>query len=172
MFTKIFLLLGILAVSGTTVVFADTTPIEDPSDPSTYFLAEVIGGSAGALAGGWVGGAVGATFFCPKSGCAGFQDLANALLGYLAGNAIGGIIGTIVVGSLNRVKGNILLALVGAVVGDAVGFLLTATVVNLFGSNFSAPSMLILMPVLSGLGATLGYNIGATIETPRTTGQH
>jgi hypothetical protein len=131
--------------------------------PGDYFWYEAVGGSVGALAGGFAGGVVGATLFCPKTGCTGFQDLGNALVGYLVGNAVGGAIGTVVVGAINRVQGNLVLAVLGAAIGDALGLLLTGVAVNLFGSNAAGPATLLLIPAFSGLGAAIGYNVGASL---------
>ncbi len=74
-FICILVLMGTFALTGTALAQSDQTSCAQPSD---FFWYEAIGGSVGALTGGFASGVLGATLFCPKTSCTGFQDLGNA----------------------------------------------------------------------------------------------
>ena len=126
--------------------------------PQDYVLLEYAAGSVGALIGGGVGAYLGSTVLCVGSG-GWFSCLASAGVGFLIGDTLGATFGVVSAGSANRVQGNLPLALLGAVGGGALGILITN---GIRPNNLGVPLALLVIP--TGLGATLGYNVGATVE--------
>jgi len=172
-------------------VYAQTDKTADPND---YFVAELIGGSVGALGGGVAGGAVGALadiLVCPalypgKSLACDVFPGPGAGIGYIVGIPVGTVIGVYTVGSMNHAQGNLWLSSLGALVGESVGVGITVLLINLLGYTFgmidgidsstaaivsvsAAVAVLVVVPVVTALGAVIGYNVGATVEQPPPT---
>jgi hypothetical protein len=86
----------------------------------------VLGGSIGALVGG-VGGGLAAYGLCRATTAAGpWADLAclagAMLFGYVPGVSLGATVGVNIVGSSQKIEGNVWLALGGAILGEALAY--------------------------------------------------
>lgn len=136
--------------------------------PEAAFGWEVLGGTLGALGGG-VGGFFLGFFLClSAAGQADpYGDLAcigAGALAYLIGTPLGATAGVSLAGNLHGVIGNPWPAFLGAAAGEGAG-LLTLSLLSggPFPPNDVAQPLIVLggVPLLSGLGAALGYNVGA-----------
>jgi len=134
----------------------------------------VLGGSLGALVGG-VGVGAGVYGICimttPRGPWADLACLATAILfGYVPGIPIGATVGVGIAGSLQKAKGNVWLALVGASLGGAVAFFTSDWALRALSQTPQAqeivdvlrPIVLLgVIPISAGWGAAWGYSIGA-----------
>jgi len=146
---------------------------EPQKQPSDYFWYEVSSGTVGALAGGFVTAMaslviVDYLYDHPCSGLLFFgmtcriDIVAVAGTAFLIGNVIGGTIGIVITGSLKRVRGNVLMSIVGAMAGAAVTLLTLGTIEFLSGMALSVASIVVLiippfLPFATALGAALGH---------------
>lgn len=144
-------------------------PERSPS-PIDYVLLEFLFGVQGAIVGGGVG--FYATYWtlslvqpCPpaqpeRRAC----ELGASLISLIVGPNLGippgaTFLGVSVAGALVGVRGNLLLAFLGSMVGTVIGAVLAGHWV-IEPTDFS----LVVNPVtMAALGATIGYNIGATV---------
>lgn len=138
----------------------------------------VFGGSIGALVGG-VGGGLAAYGICRATADPGpWADLAclagAMLFGYVPGVPIGATVGVGIAGSLQKAKGNVWLALVGASLGGAVAFFTSDWALRALSQTPQAqeivdvlrPIVLLgVIPISAGWGAALGYSVGAQKTT-------
>jgi hypothetical protein len=142
--------------------------------PMDYLLLEFLFGVQGAIVGGGLG--FYATYWtlslvqpCPptqpeRRAC----ELGTSLISLIVGPNLGippgaTFLGVALAGAIVGVQGNVFLAFAGSIVGTIVG---TAVAGNwvLEPTDLS----LVVNPVtMAALGATLGYNIGATIAPPQ-----
>jgi hypothetical protein len=147
---------------------------ERPVQPMDYLLLEFLFGVQGAIVGGGLG--FYATYWtlslvqpCPptqpeRRAC----ELGTSLISLIVGPNLGippgaTFLGVALAGAIVGVQGNVFLAFAGSIVGTIVG---TAVAGNwvLEPTDLS----LVVNPVtMAALGATLGYNIGATIAPPQ-----
>jgi hypothetical protein len=147
---------------------------ERPVQPMDYLLLEFLFGVQGAIVGGGLG--FYATYWtlslvqpCPptqpeRRAC----ELGTSLISLIVGPNLGippgaTFLGVALAGAIVGVQGNVFLAFAGSIVGTIVG---TAVAGNwvLEPTDLS----LVVNPVtMAALGATLGYNIGATITPPQ-----
>jgi hypothetical protein len=142
--------------------------------PTDYLFLEFLFGVQGAIVGGGLG--FYATYWtlslvqpCPptqpeRRAC----ELGTSLISLIVGPNLGippgaTFLGVALAGAIVGVQGNVFLAFAGSIVGTIVG---TAVAGNwvLEPTDLS----LVVNPVtMAALGATLGYNIGATIAPPQ-----
>jgi len=148
-----------------------------PGPSDVNFGQLVLGGSIGALVGG-VGGGLAAYGICRATTAAGpWADLAclagAMLFGYLPGVPIGATVGVSMAGSLQKAKGNVWLALVGASLGGAVAFFTSDWALRTLSQTPQAqeivdvlrPIVLLgVVPVAAGWGAAWGYSVGARTD--------
>jgi hypothetical protein len=148
-----------------------------PGPSDVNFGQLVLGGSIGALVGG-VGGGLAAYGICRATTAAGpWADLAclagAMLFGYLPGVPIGATVGVSMAGSLQKAKGNVWLALVGASLGGAVAFFTSDWALRALSQTPQAqeivdvlrPIVLLgVVPVAAGWGAAWGYSVGARTD--------
>lgn len=148
---------------------------ERPPQPTDYLVIEFIFGLQGALLGGSAG--FYGTYLtlsivqpCPpdqpeRRAC----ELGISLISLIVGPNLGippgaAFLGVSVAGAIVGVQGNLLWAFVGSIAGTLMGLALAGNWV-LEPTDFS----LIVNPVtMAALGATIGYNIGATIEAAKS----
>ncbi|MBI1743955.1 hypothetical protein HYR54_12950 [Candidatus Acetothermia bacterium] len=162
---------------GTLSFFVNAQEIEPKRQPSDYFWIEVVSGTVGALAGGFVTAIAGVAISAYLYPCTNrldfltcsFGQLLIAGIGFLIGAPVGAATVVIIAGSSKRVRGNILLAFTGAIAGEAVGLFILCEAIRLFPYLFSGNGILPVLTILSvvvspALGSTLGYNIHATVE--------
>ncbi len=149
-----------------------------PAESTVHFGQLVLGGSIGALLGG-VGGAVGAYGICRAVTDPGpWADLAcfagAMLFGYVPGIPIGATVGVSVAGSLQKIRGNIWTALLGAGLGGAAAFFLSDWVLRSLGETPQAqqlrdvfiPVVLLgVIPIAAGTGAAWGYTLTGRSRT-------
>ncbi len=166
-----------IAVAGSLLVLASVSQelrAEHPMQPIDYIFLEFLFGVQGAIVGGGLG--FYATYWtlsivqpCPttqpeRRAC----ELGTSLISLIVGPNLGippgaTFLGVALAGAIVSVRGNILLAFAGSVVGTIVGAAVAGNWV-LEPTDFS----LVVNPVtMAALGATLGYNIGATIAFPQ-----
>lgn len=143
-------------------------------DPTAFFGFEVLGGWLGGVGGG-IGGFFLGFFLCLGSlgdapGLAGLGCLVGGGgLGYLIGTPVGSTLGVSIVAALNGVQGNLLFGFVGGVAGEGAGILTVATLAGIgLDSDFDGGAYLVGVPLVSALGATLGYNVDATFKATQT----
>ncbi len=141
-------------------------------EPAVHFGQLVLGGSVGALIGG-VSGGLAAYGICRATTEPGpWADLAclagAVLFGYVPGIPIGATVGVGIAGSLQKAKGNIWLALVGASVSGAVAFFafdwalraLSQTPQTQQIVDALRPIVLFgVIPISAGWGAAWGYTL-------------
>jgi hypothetical protein len=144
---------------------------EVKANPYTYFGTEWLSGSLGALLGGLGGGLGGAGVgaligaVTGSSSNIGIGVGIGAVLGLLVGIPTGATIGVDIIGSANHVRGNLFAAALGAVLGEVGGIGVTIGLgVGADGPGATVGALGI--PFATGFGATVGYNIGATVEAP------
>ncbi len=143
---------------------------ERPIQPIDYFFLEFLFGVQGAILGGGLG--FYATYWtlslvqpCPpvqpeRRAC----ELGTTLISLIVGPNVGippgaTFLGVTLAGALLGVQGNVLLAFAGSIVGTVVGAAVAGNWV-IEPTDFS----LVVNPVtMAALGATIGYNIGATV---------
>ncbi len=160
----VFLLILVIGTAGTGwAQMASQSPARAPS-PWDFYLEEALAGSLGAAAGGFGGAFLLVTLFCRDQtgleglGCA----LSSIFMGGIGGGALGATLGVSLDGwFLHHVQGNLLLAPLGGALG-LVGSVLFVT--NL---QFPPGFGLALTALGTGLGAALGYNVGAQILAPQ-----
>jgi hypothetical protein len=150
---------------GTLSLFAQAQ--EREPQPEDYYLIEFISGSMGALFGG--GGAmliaygIAYLLFSPLYPCDQNCRITEEwifTIAFWGGIAIGGTYGVVGAGSYKNVRGNTLAAMAGAILGEAVGLS-----IGFFSSgSLDHPVIFPLLVLFSALGATIGYNINATLE--------
>lgn len=142
--------------------------------PAVHFGQLVLGGSVGALVGG-VGGGLAAYGICRATTAPGpWADLAclagAMLFGYLPGIPIGATVGVSITGSFQKVRGNVVLALVGASVSGAVAFFASDWALRALSQTPQAQQivdalraivLLGVVPIAAGWGAAWGYSAGA-----------
>jgi hypothetical protein len=145
---------------------------ERPVQPMDYLLLEFLFGVQGAIVGGGLG--FYATYWtlsivqpCPtaqpeRRAC----ELGTSLISLIVGPNLGippgaTFLGVALAGAIVGVEGNILLAFAGSIVGTIVGAAVAGNWV-VEPTDFS----LVVNPVtMAALGATIGYNIGATVPS-------
>lgn len=133
---------------------------------------ELLLGTLGGAAGGVLGFFGGFTL-CMASGedSTGWGSLFCALLGvygYAAGVPVGATLGVNLTARAMGVEGSLLGSVLGAVVGFGAGVLVLTAV---YEASQGDDTLLLgtavtVVPFLSALGATLGYNVGARVRTP------
>jgi len=140
-------------------------------DPMAFFGFEVLGGWLGGVGGG-IGGFFLGFFLCLSSlgdapGLAGLGCLVGGGgLGYLIGTPVGSTLGVSIVGALNGVEGNLLLGFVGGMAGEGAGILTVATLAGIgFDSDLGGFAYLGAIPLVSAVGAALGYNADAIVKS-------
>jgi hypothetical protein len=161
----VFCALAILSVS-------EELRAERPVQPTDYLLLEFLFGVQGAIVGGGLG--FYATYWtlslvqpCPtaqpeRRAC----ELGTSLISLIVGPTLGippgaTFLGVALAGAIVGVQGNILLAFAGSIVGTIVGAAVAGNWV-IEPTDFS----LVVNPVtMAALGATIGYNIGATVPS-------
>lgn len=142
-------------------------------DPNVFFAYEMLGGTLGAMGGGIAGFFLG-VFLCLSSlgdtgGVSSLACIAGGALGYLAGTPLGAIVGVGIAGHLNHVQGNLLLSFLGASAGEGVGILAISSLGGIGvvqDADLGLPLLFFGVPLISGLGATLGYNVNARFVLP------
>lgn len=146
--------------------------MEATFDPNVFYVTEVIGGWVGGIGGG-LGGFFLGLFLCLQgmgddSGYAGLACiLTGGGIGYLAGTSIGATVGVSIVGGMNNVQGNVLMSALGGVVGTGGGVLSVAALSGSeFGEKLDGNLFFFGLPLLSSIGATLGYNVDARVVIP------
>lgn len=157
-------LLGLIVALGSGSAFAG------PESPQDVVPLEVLGGTLGGAAFGVAGGAI--AFVTCIGEAQGFEALGCAILaafGYAIALPIGSTLGVNVAGSLAGVQGRVLLSALGAVLGEAAGLGIAALVINAF-DDLPEPLgwglFLGVVPLMSSVGAALGYNVGARVRPP------
>jgi hypothetical protein len=146
---------------------------ERPMQPTDYIFLEFLFGVQGAIVGGGLG--FYATYWtlsvvqpCPptqpeRRAC----ELGTSLISLIVGPNLGippgaTFLGVALAGAIVSVRGNILLAFAGSIVGTVVGAAVAGNWV-IEPTDFS----LVVNPVtMAALGATVGYNIGAMTAYP------
>ncbi len=148
-----------------------------PAEP-VDFGGFVLGGSIGALVGG-VGGGLAAYGICRATTTAGpWADLAclagAMLFGYLPGVSLGATVGVTIAGSSQKIEGNVWLALVGAILGEALAYFTFDWALRSLGETPQAqqirdvliPVVLFgVIPISAGTGAALGYTLTGRSRT-------
>lgn len=166
---KVFVHILVLALAicfVTEEIRAAPEPVVRPTD---YILLEFLFGIQGAIVGGGLG--FYATYWalsimqpCPpmqpeRRAC----ELGTTLISLIVGPNLGippgaTFLGVALAGAIVGVQGNVLLALAGSIVGTLIGAAVAGNWV-VEPTDFS----LVVNPVtMAALGATIGYNIGAT----------
>lgn len=158
------------------VVWAVTEEVraERPMHPTDYVFLEFLFGVQGAILGGGLG--FYATYWtlsimqpCPpmqpeRRAC----ELGTTLISLIVGPNLGippgaTFLGVALAGEIVGVQGNVLFAFAGSIVGTIVGAAVAGNWV-IEPTDFS----LVVNPVtMAALGATIGYNIGATVPENR-----
>lgn len=173
-FSKRFLLCALVLALALSSVAEEVRAVpERPSRPMDYIFIEFLFGLQGAILGGGIG--FYATYWtlsivqpCPpvqpeRRAC----ELGTSLISLIAGPNLGippgaTLLGVSLAGAIVGVQGNLLLAFVGSIVGTVAGAALAGNWV-IEPTDFS----LVVNPVtMAALGATIGYNIGATAQVP------
>jgi hypothetical protein len=136
----------------------------EPRSPQSAVPAELIAGTVGGAALG-VAGALILSHACLAQ-AVGWEALAcigAVALGYVIGVPIGSTVGVNVAGSLSGVQGNVLLSALGAIGGEFVGLGFSIIFSPLFEDSGSTGvfAALVVIPFLSSVGATVGYNVAA-----------
>ena len=156
------ILIGLgIAIASSIVKAQDMKPNQQKNSRDYYFSLEVESGIVGAFAGGFVGAITGAVIgsYIRGASCgsvlwefSGLSCVTNYLMiGYLIGNTLGGIYGVVRLGGLpHRLRGNLILATVGAISGETLALTILGFVPGIHG--------LLLIPGLTALGAAIGYN--------------
>lgn len=147
---------------------------ERPVQPIDYIFLEFLFGVQGAIVGGGLG--FYATYWtlsvvqpCPpvqpeRRAC----ELGTTLISLIVGPNLGippgaTFLGVALAGTIVGVQGNVLLAFAGSIVGTLIGAAVAGNWV-IEPTDFS----LVVNPVtMAALGATIGYNIGATVPENR-----
>jgi hypothetical protein len=138
----------------------------------------VLGGSIGALVGG-VGGGLAAYGLCLATTAAGpWADLAclagAMLFGYVPGVSLGATVGVNIVGSSQKIEGNVWLALGGAILGEALAYFAFDWALRSLGETPQAQQIRdVLIPVVlfgaipisAGTGAAVGYTLTGRSRT-------
>jgi uncharacterized membrane protein YedE/YeeE len=138
----------------------------------------VLGGSIGALVGG-VGSGLAAYGICRATTTAGpWADLAclagAMLFGYVPGVSLGATVGVTIAGSSQKIEGNVWLALVGAILGEALAYFTFDWALRSLGETPQAqqirdvliPVVLFgVIPISAGTGAALGYTLTGRSRT-------
>lgn len=146
--------------------------MEATFDPNAFYLYEVMGGWVGGIGGG-LGGFFLGLFLCLQG--MGDDNGYGALvcvfsgggIGYLLGTSIGATAGVSIVGGMNNVQGNVLLSFLGSAAGTGGGVLSVAALSGSeFGENLDGSLFFFGLPLLSSIGATLGYNVDARVVIP------
>ncbi len=167
----------ILAIVAVLLAWGSATA-QAQEEPAVHFGQLVLGGSVGALVGG-VGGGLAAYGICRATTEPGpWADLAclagAILFGYVPGIPIGATVGVGIAGSLQKAKGNVWLALVGASLGGAVAFFTSDWALRALSQTPQAqeivdvlrPIVLVgVIPISAGWGAAWGYSVGAQKAT-------
>ncbi|MDW8031835.1 MAG: hypothetical protein RMJ29_08520 [Candidatus Bipolaricaulota bacterium] len=143
---------------------------ERPTQPTDYIVLEFLFGVQGAILGGGLG--FYATYWtlslmqpCPpaqpeRRSC----ELGTTLISLIVGPNLGippgaTFLGVALAGTLVGIQGNVLLAFVGSVLGTLVG----AAVAGNWVVEPTDLSLVVNPVTMAALGATIGYNIGATV---------
>lgn len=157
----------------------------EPRQSQDAVVLEFIVGSISALGGGLIGAFAGSYLglpaveackrrqgsscegqrFCFKFNLCDLNVIPYMVGGYAIGVPIGATIGVALIGYFSQVSGNLWLAAVGAVVGEAVSIppLLYASSLlqgQVDANVFMGTSIFLVIPVASSLGATMGFNMG------------
>ncbi len=163
--------LTLSAFEGPVVQAAALEPVETPGQAVP---AELFWGTLGGAAFG-VGGFFGAFALClaSVSDSSGWAALGCAILGiygYGLGVPIGTTLGVSWAGARAGVQGSVLLSALGAVLGEVLGLGILIGISNaLEGSDeLMIPLAVGFVPLMSALGATLGYNLGAQVAPSST----
>lgn len=129
--------------------------------PQSAVPAELIAGTVGGAALGAAGAYILASTCRPDQGLGTLICLAAAaMIGYVIGVPIGSTMGVNIAGALSGVRGNFLLSVLGAILGEAIGI----GIAEVFGEPSESVGVIMalgVIPFLSSAGATLGYNVGA-----------
>ncbi len=157
-------------------VFASTGPASaQPESPQEAVPVEILGGTLGGAAFGVAGGVI--AFVTCIGEAQGFEALGCAILavfGYMIALPIGSTLGVNVAGSLAGVQGHLFLSALGAVLGEGVGLGIAVLVINAF-EDLPEPLgwglFLGVVPLMSSIGSTLGYNVGARVRPPNETSE-
>ncbi len=153
-------------------------PASAQEESSVHFGQLVLGGSVGALVGG-VGGGVAAYGICMATTAAGpWADLAclagAILFGYIPGIPIGATAGVTIVGSFQKIKGNVWTALLGASLAGGIAFFASDWALRLLGDTpnaqgirdiFTPIVLFVVVPVSAGTGAAWGYTLTGRSRT-------
>lgn len=155
------ILIGLGMAIASSSVNAQNMKPNQQKNSRDYFSLEVESGIVGAFAGGFVGAITGAVIgsYIRGASCGSvlweFSGLICVtdylMVGYLIGNTLGGIYGVVRLGgSPHHLRGNLILATVGAISGETLALIILGFV----------PGMhcLLLIPGLTALGAAIGYN--------------
>lgn len=149
----------------------DEVHAERPVQPTDYIFLEFLFGVQGAILGGGLG--FYATYWTLSivQPCLPLQperrdcELGTTLISLIVGPNLGippgaTFLGVALAGAIVGVQGNVLLAFAGSIVGTLVGVAVAGNWV-IEPTDFS----LVVNPVtMAALGATIGYNIGATVS--------
>ncbi|MFN4218542.1 MAG: hypothetical protein ACK4HB_04610 [Candidatus Bipolaricaulia bacterium] len=145
---------------------------ERPVQPIDYIFLEFLFGVQGAIAGGGLGFYVTYWTLSIVQPCPSVQperracELGTTLISLIVGPNLGippgaTFLGVALAGTIVGVQGNLLLAFAGSIVGTLVGAAVAGNWV-IEPTDFS----LVVNPVtMAALGATIGYNIGATVPS-------
>lgn len=160
----------ICALLGLIIVMGAGSALAQPEGPQDVVPLEILGGTLGGAAFGVAGGAI--AFVTCIGEAQGFEALGCAILavfGYMIALPIGSTLGVNVAGSLAGVRGHTFLSALGAVLGEAAGLGIASVAINAF-DDLPEPLgwglFLGVVPLMSSLGATLGYNVGARVRPP------
>lgn len=173
-FSKRFLLCAlVLALTLSSVTGEVRAVPERPSRPMDYIFLEFLFGVQGAIVGGGLGFYATYWTFSIVQPCPPVQperracELGTSLISLIVGPNVGippgaTFLGVTLAGAIVGVQGNWLLAFAGSIVGTLVGAAVAGSWV-IEPTDFS----LVVNPVtMAALGATIGYNIGATAAVP------
>ena len=152
---------------------------EETSQPKDYFLQQFLGSTFGAAISALAVYAV-RDFYCPLPEMSTYpcsSDNKVWISATLNVSPVGAVLGVNYVGHANHVQGNLFAAGVGAALGELGGGVVTYIlaafeyVVSVAGKRMCSGfgcTVLIFAPMIigPGLGATIGYNIGATMKEP------
>ncbi|MBI1743954.1 hypothetical protein HYR54_12945 [Candidatus Acetothermia bacterium] len=140
---------------------------EREPQPGDYYLIEFISGSLGALLGvgsaGLLVAAVAYVLFPPLLSCDERCRIAAQWIRdivFLIAIPVGGTAGVVMAGSYRHVRGNALATFAGAIIGEMVGL----SIAFLSIGTLLDPVILPVLALSTALGATLGYNVNATVE--------
>ncbi|MGY4707055.1 hypothetical protein ACVNPS_04795 [Candidatus Bipolaricaulota sp. J31] len=146
------------------LVLSVLAPAAEAGDGGIVFTTQVVAGTVGGallgLAGFW-----GATWWCLASaedaGPGALACFITGVYGYLIGLPLGTTLGVIASGMSFGVEGNALFAVLGAILGEALGIGLLSLIHDGTGGvdEATVAAALGLVPFASAVGATMGYHV-------------